>query len=145
MSRQRARVLTDSEREAAISAAREGMSLEGIAGLLRMSREAFRQMREREPELDADLMRAIAEYEMEHVKMLRSPDLDERAYAQKELARRFPLRHGTDAKLRIDPRRAIHDEAIADAPNIGAAAPSNDSATLEAIEAFLALKKSGGA
>jgi hypothetical protein len=49
------------------AAAAAGVSTAGIAALLGCSREALRQMRERQPELDAALSRGLASFEAELV------------------------------------------------------------------------------
>lgn len=128
----RARVLTQEERAKAVSLARRGVSGEGVANACGMSYKTLTRIFAREPEFESDFLRAVAEYEVELVEASNFGD----EWAEKRLARRFPSRHGNDPRWRLSRDRYAEDES--DSP-----APTNDSTTLEAIEAFLAAKKAG--
>lgn len=102
------------KRERAIKAARDGMSLEGIAHLCGVTRMSLWRWRTNDPSLDEDIMAALAEYEWDLLKTVRdaldltaeSPQAAIAAAAQRQLAQRFPQRHGADPRLRLDMKRA---------------------------------------
>jgi hypothetical protein len=87
------------------------MSLEGIAHLLGFSRKTLDRRRAADPELDADLMRALARFEADllqtfAVNVQAAPTVPCATAAKAMLAQRFPHRHGADPRFRLSAQQA---------------------------------------
>jgi hypothetical protein len=101
-------MLTPAERTKAIAGCRLGMSLEGVAHLVRISRATLTKYRAADPTLNQELLGALAEYEQGLLKTVSraSKNAPAASQARAMLAQRFPQRHGTDPRLRLDVRAA---------------------------------------
>ena len=105
------RVLLENVRQEAIEAAKDGMSMEGIAHACRVSRVTLWRWRQENPDFDADLLAALSEFERGLLKDFKMYLGDEKAqasagHAKAMLAQRFPQRHGVDPRIRLDTRAA---------------------------------------
>ena len=100
-----------------ISLAERGMSLQGIANSVSMSRQELFAARVRDRSLDDALMGALARYEASLIDTLSAGGPDA-AQAERTLARRFPDRHGADPRFRARMDQHVEDEPDAsDAPS----------------------------
>lgn len=106
----RARVpITAEQRSTAIDLANQGMSLEGIAHSIGLSRDDLRRERAHDQDLDRELMSGFASYELMLLARVNAGGEDG-AQAEKTLARRFPARHGADPRFRHELDVRLQDE-----------------------------------
>jgi hypothetical protein len=122
--------LDDAAKEEALEAARKGMSFEGVAHVLGVSRQCLGAIRKRDPDFNADLLRALAKHELDLLDTINAGLADAKtaglaSVAHQVLSRRFPQRHGADPRLRLTAQQAAegYEDDLND-PNMNPAVES---------------------
>lgn len=133
-------VLTEEEKKIVIDGARRGLSWSTCAGLIGMPRTTLDDKRRADPELDAAMAKALAQWDSEMQEREAAFLAKGNAVAATHVAdirrKRLPQLYSPDLRMRRGPQ----DVRIGDQDD---SPPTVDDVILQGVEALIAIRKSG--